>query len=369
MKIIFAIIVFLHGLLHTFGLIKALNPTSISGMSSIPKSYGVLWMFAAVLVIVFGVQYFLGSKHAPWVGLIAVLISEILILTYWNDARFGTIPNIFIFVVSLSLLGQHFFGGKIEEETVHILSENSTESRLISDRDLTHLPSPVARWLTHCGMVGKPLITIGRVVQEAQMQMKQGKGGWKTANALQYSTLNTPAFIWCAEVNKGGVITFQGRDKFEDGHGHMIVKMNSLLSVVDERGEKLDEATLQRYLGEMVWFPSLALSPYVTWTEIDANTAVATLSYNGTTGSGTFFFNSEGDIVKYSALRYKDNDKNAKKYVWEMNICDYHDFEGIRVPSVASATWKLDEGDWTWLKLKVIDLKFNENAMAGRKHT
>lgn len=369
MRIVFAVIVFLHGLLHTLGLIKALNPTSISSMSSIPKPYGFLWMCAAVLFIVFGVQYFTGSKYAPWVGLIAVLSSEILILTYWKDARFGTLPNVLILVVSVSLVGQQIFRNKIEEETARILSKNGAESKKISERDLSNLPSPVARWLTHCGMVGKASISVGRVVQEAQMQMKQGKGGWMTAKALQYSTLNIPAFIWCVEVNRGGLITFQGRDKFEDGHGLMTIKMNSLVSVVNERGEKLDEAILQTYLGEMVWFPSLALSPYIVWTEIDANTAIATLSYNGTTGSGTFFFNSEGDVVKYSALRYKDNGKEAKRYVWEMNIYDYRDYEGIRVPSRASATWKLDDGNWTWLRLKVTDLKFNEGALAGRKRT
>ncbi|MDN5330561.1 MAG: hypothetical protein PWP35_2348 [Bacteroidales bacterium] len=37
----------------------------------------------------------------------------------------------------------------------------------------------------------------------------------------------------------------------------MLIKVNSLIPVVNEKGNKLDEGTLQRYLGEIVWFPSL----------------------------------------------------------------------------------------------------------------
>jgi len=36
-----------------------------------------------------------------------------------------------------------------------------------------------------------------------------------------------------------------------------------------------------------------------------------------------------------------------------MNIPGYKLFEGIKVPAIMSATWKLDEGDWTWMKLEV----------------
>lgn len=45
-----------------------------------------------------------------------------------------------------------------------------------------------------------------------------------------------------------------------------------------------------------------------------------------------------------------------------MHITDYKIFEGIKVPSKMTSTWKLDEGDWTWLKLEVTGLTFNESV-------
>ena len=60
---------------------------------------------------------------------------------------------------------------------------------------------------------------------------------------------------------------------------------------------------MQRFFGEMVWFPSLALSPHITWEPINGKSAKATLDYQGTSGSGTLFFNEEGDVIRVSALR------------------------------------------------------------------
>lgn len=119
---------------------------------------------------------------------------------------------------------------------------------------------------------------------------------------------------------------------------------------------------MQRFLGEMAWFPSLSLSPFITWKQISDTSAVATMEYMGTKGSGTFYFSADGDFTKYVALRYKENEPTSKKYEWVLLVNDYNTFEGIRVPSKMTATWKLEEGDWTWLKLEVTDIKYNENV-------
>ena len=193
--------------------------------------------------------------------------------------------------------------------------------------------------------------------------MKPEQADWMSATATQYTTIDIPAFIWIVEVKMNSLLSAVGRDKFENGKGEMLIKLNSLLSVVHEKGEKIDEGSLQRYLGEMVWFPSLALSPYIRWEPIDDSAAKATLTYKGTTGSGTFHFNSRGEVTAFSALRYKGNESTAKRHEWIMNITDYKSFEGIKVPCKMTATWKMDGGDWTWLRLEVTDIQYNSNAL------
>lgn len=364
MKYAFLIIVFIHGLIHLLGFVKGFGFKEIKELTlPISKLMGLLWLTAAVLLLTFVILHLLHSKYAWVVGFVAVFISQILIILFWKDAKFGTLPNIIILLVSLIGYGHFNFQKLVQQETMQLLSQNSkAENRIVSEKDFEHLPNPVKNWLSHNGMVGKPYIYLGKVTQKAELKMKPEQEKWMSAAAIQYTTIDIPAFIWTVNVQMNPLLFAVGRDKFENGKGKMLIRLNSLINVVNEKGDKLDESTLQRYLGEMVWFPSLALSPYITWEEIDEKTAKATMTYKGTTGSGTFYFNSEGDFVKFSAMRYMGNDPDAKRHEWVLLVDEHQSFEGIKVPSKMTATWKLDSNDWTWLKLEIENIKYNEYA-------
>ena len=364
MKIAFLILVLLHGLIHLLGFVKGFELKEVKELTlPISKALGVVWLSATILFLTYGVLHLLNFKYAWLIGLVAVVISQALIILFWKDAKVGTIPNVIILTVSIISFCSYNFQKVIQRETAQLLHKNRrTENRVCNESDLTNLPEPVRKWLRNSGTLGKPFIRYGKVTQIAEMQMKPEQENWLSVTATQYTTIDNPAFIWSVDVKMNGFVNFRGRDKFDDGKGEMLIKLNSLFNIVNERGEKLDEGTLQRYLGEMVWFPTLALSPYITWEQIDGNTAKATMFYKGTSGSGTFYFNSNGDVTKFSAIRYKGNDPDAKRHNWEMNILDYKRFEGIKVPAKMTSTWKLDDKDWTWLKMEVTDLKYNNNA-------
>ncbi|MCX8124419.1 MAG: hypothetical protein N3F66_09665 [Spirochaetes bacterium] len=202
---------------------------------------------------------------------------------------------------------------------------NISKERIISKQDIATLPAPVKQWLIHSGVIGKPYISSAKVIHHAKLKMKPQQDTWYNATAYQYTTIDIPSFIWVVDVTMNSLFWFEGRDRFENGKGEMLVKLNSVINVVNEKGQKLNEGALQRYLAEMVWFPSLALSPHITWKEVDNNTA-ATMEYKGTKGSGTFYFNSEGDFVKFSALRYMGNSSDAKRYEWVLVVEDYKTF-------------------------------------------
>ena len=364
MKIAFFITIVLHGLIHMLGFLKGFDLKEIKELTlHISKPIGIFWLIASIVLLAFGVLHFINSKYAWIVGLLAITLSQVLIFMFWKDAKFGTIPNIIIFAVSLTSFGYYNFHKIIQQETLKILEDNGTfEDQILNELDLLHLPSPVKSWLMNSGSIGKPFIRCGRVSQIAEMQMQPHQKNWLNATATQYTTIDQPAFIWSVDVKMNSLLSFQGRDKYENGKGEMLIKLNSLFNIVNERGKKLDEGTLQRYLGEMVWFPSLALSPYITWEEIDKYTAKATMRYEGTSASGNFYFNSNGEVTKFSAMRYKGNEPEAKKYPWIMNILGYKIFEGIKVPAIMTSTWKLEDQDWTWLKMEVTDIKYNQNV-------
>ena len=364
MRIVFLIIVLLHGLIHLLGFVKGFGFKEVKELTlPISKPMGFVWLTATALFLTYDILYLANSKYAWFFGFVAVINSQFLVIMFWRDAKFGTIPNILILVVSIASLGHYNFQKLVQQETNHLLCQNKIiEDSIVNENDLKELPEPVKNWLRNSGAIGKPFINVGKVMQNAEMQMKPDQSNWMSATAIQYTSIDNPAFIWTVDVKMNRLLNIQGRDKFENGKGEMLIKMNSLINVVNELGEKMDEGTLQRYLGEMVWFPSLALRPYITWEQINDTTAKATMTYKGTIGSGTFYFNANGDVTKFSALRYKGNETKAKRYEWIMDISGYKIFEGIKVPAKMTSTWKLDKGDWTWLKLEVNDIKYNKNA-------
>lgn len=96
-KIILSIVILVHGLIHLLGFVKAYELASVEQLTEdISKLAGLIWLIASVLFMV--TVYLSFTQHNVWwiVGLAAVIISQVLIILSWNDAKFGTIANIII---------------------------------------------------------------------------------------------------------------------------------------------------------------------------------------------------------------------------------------------------------------------------------
>jgi hypothetical protein len=363
MRFLFIVIVFLHGLIHLLGFVKAFGLMEIKELASpISKPVGAVWLMVTAVFLIYGFLAFINNKHAWLIGLIAVSLSQVLIISVWKDAKFGTIPNVILAIAVLFSYGNSVFDALVKKEKSEILSKSENQvADDFSEKDIENLPPPVKKWLVNTGAIGHQKTINGKIIQKALMKMKPDQANWDRATAVQYTVINEPSFIWTVDLQKNRFMWFKGRDKFQNGKGEMLIKMNSLISVVDEAGEKIDEGSIQRYVGEMVWFPYLAVSPYIQWENIDELSAKATMTYHNTKGSGTFYFNEKGDFVKFVALRFQSNERDANRKEWTLKVEGYQVFEGIKVPSKMNATWKLDTGDWTWLELEILDIQYNVN--------
>lgn len=365
MKWIVFVIAALHGLIHLLGFVKGFQLAEIQNLQSpISKTTGFFWLLAFVLFVVAGVLVLINKSIWMYLAGAALIISSILIVQQWHDAKIGMIPNMIILFALLVSLSGCAFNKKIARETHGILANtNNTFSREVGVEDLSETPDAVKKWLTSAGAIGKTIPNTVYLRQNFKMKLKPEQKDWHQATAEQYFTIENPAFIWTVELKMSPFIQIRGRDKFVEGKGEMQMKMNSIINLGKETGEKMDEGTLQRYLSEMVWFPSAAIMPYITWEEVDSLTAKATMNYQDTTGSGIFYFNEEGDFTKFSTMRYMGNDSNAQRYEWVITVDDYAEFEGLKIPSKCRATWKLDEGDWTWCIIEIMDLSYNKNNL------
>lgn len=361
MKAIYLILIVVHALIHFMGASKGLFGKAPEALQlPISKQWGFVWLIAAVLLLFYALLKVVDSSWAWTVGLAGLVVSQIVIVSFWSDAKFGTVANVILLIVLLQEMGQWRFNQVVNAELTEVVSNAKIEENAAHEpRQLEDLPTPVQRWLRRSGALNQSPIRRARISQSAEMKMKPEDSDWLKATARQVSVVNPPAFIWTVDAEMNRVLGFSGRDKFVDGKGEMWILLNGLIPVVKADGAQLDEGSLQRFLGELVWMPSLARSRYLDWKHINDTTAVAHMHYKGSSGSGTFTFNEAGDFVRYTAMRFQGADETAQRFEWVLEVQAYATFEGIKVPSEMTATWKLPEGDWTWLRLTVNDIAYD----------
>jgi hypothetical protein len=106
LRYLFAFVLLMHGLIHFMGFAKAFNYGNITQLTKeISKPAGFMWLITAFLFI--AATFMFVQKKDAWavLAIIAALISQVLIILVWKDAKFGTIANLIVlFVAILSLI-------------------------------------------------------------------------------------------------------------------------------------------------------------------------------------------------------------------------------------------------------------------------
>lgn len=357
------ILIGVHGIIHLFGFFKAFNSSNFKSISQpISKTYGILWFLTFLLFAVTVVLYLIYFKYWWLCGFLAVIISQVLIFNYWSDAKFATIPNIVILLATIIGYSDFNFKEKIKRERATLFENSQPQNQeIVTQKALAGLPPIVQKWIINSGIIGKKPFSSVYLAQELQLRLKPEQTNWSKGKAEQYFTIYPPAFSWNIDTEMNGILSVVGRDKFEDGKGEMVIKLLSLIPVANAKNsEKVNQATLQRYLAEILWFPSASLTQYIKWTPIDEYSARATMEYKGTKGSGEFHFDKNGNFEKFVTMRYKDkNDKKPTK--WILTASKIAERSGVKIPVECEASWELESGKFTWLKLKITDIKYTVN--------
>jgi len=235
----------------------------------------------------------------------------------------------------------------------------SLSNRLTGKKEdkLKQLPKCVQLWLVQSGVLDKPAPGSASLLQSGQMRTSP-KGKWMKVRAQQHFDIERPAFVWNANVKMNPFVWFTGRDSYERGKGHMLIKIFSLLPIVNARGYKIDQGSLLRYLGEMCWFPAAAFSKYIHWEELGPYQAKATINYWGVQGEGVFNFDKSGRITSFHAHRYMSKGKRSSLEHWHIPITEWKRFDGILIPSKGEVTWKLKHGDFCYFKWQIEDISY-----------
>jgi hypothetical protein len=104
MRSALASVLVLHGLIHALGFAQAFHLADMPGFHHpIAGRAGLLWLAAALLLVGSG-GLLLGSARAWWrLALPGVALSQLLIVSAWNDAKYGTLANVLVLVPLLTV--------------------------------------------------------------------------------------------------------------------------------------------------------------------------------------------------------------------------------------------------------------------------
>lgn len=367
LKYVFITLLLLHGFIHLIGFVSGFGLMQLNGFTGKTlfavsnqsmRLMAMLWLSACVLFIITATGFAMNKQWWWAIGAFSIVLSQILIIIYWKDAKAGTIANIIILLPVIVGYANTSFYNKAKEESKKIISKAVTDNKIVTPEMLTGLPACVQNWLKESGVVGKPIVHSAYLKQQGLMCIKPG-GKWMPAVAEQYFNIDEPAFVWTVKVNMMPGVVMTGRDKYEEGKGNMLIKLYSLFTFADGKGDAINQGTMLRYLGEICWFPSAALQPYIKWQEINSTSAQATMTYKGVSASAVFTFDAQGRLISTRAMRYMGIGKEASLEQWRIPVTEWKIFDGIRIPSKGNASWKLKAGDYDYYQWEITHIRYN----------
>ena len=149
MKTAFLITLLLHGIIHMLGFVKSYHLAEVPQLPlNIPKSLGNLWLFSSILLLAVFILMIFNKTWWPFFAIAAVILSQTLIFLYWPDAKYGTILNMIILLVSIPATGKYQFDSVVQKEAKELLSNIPLKTvGKINKDDLGHLPKIVQKWM------------------------------------------------------------------------------------------------------------------------------------------------------------------------------------------------------------------------------
>ena len=354
MRIIFLILIVIHGLIHLLGFAKAFDIGSITQLSKeISKPFGVLWLTAFLLFLSSAILFFLKKEEWWIIGIIAVIISQILIFSNWNDAKFGTIANIIILFAIILNYGSYRFEKCYQEDVKENLQRtNLFTTDLLIESDLLPLPEPVQRYLKYAGVINKPKPKNMRILFEGQMREK-GKDFFPFT-CEQYNSFDKPTRLFFMKGKIFGV-NFLGYHKYSNEKAMMDIRLMGLFPIVKKEGKDMDKAETVTLFNDLcLMAPATLIDKRITWQAIDSNSAKATFTNLSITISAILYFNKKGQLIDFIS-----NDRDVNHYPFSTPVSNYKNVNGINIMSYGETIWHYPDGKFIYGKFNFKEIEYN----------
>lgn len=363
MKYLLAFIVVIHGLIHLMGVAKAFNLASFEQLQiPITQPLGLMWLAAAVLFVAGAVLLFVAPAWWWAPAGVGLILSQIVILTSWGDAKFGTIANAIVLVpVVIAALGHApwSYRAQYARDVAAGLDTAPSAPSLVTAADMTHLPPIVQKYLYFAGVVGQPRVLNYRL--KFRGALRNGPdSAWMPMEADQHSFVEPAQRLFLVDATMFGVPT-TAYHRYIGPSAIFNVRVASLLDIVDARGPDMNRAETVTLFNDMCLLaPATLIDPRIQWEEIDAQTVRATFSNAGNTISAVLTFDQTGALTNFTSDdRTRTLDGKAYQHArWSTPISGWRAVDGHRLPD-GEARWQLTTGEFTYGRFEILDVAYN----------
>jgi len=258
-------------------------------------------------------------------------------------------------------LGRVTWNRYTARQSREIRTAASPEVHYVDLEEVNELPQPVQRFFHLVLKDGAAIINRGFITQTGGFRARPETQEWSKMEAKQCFSARPRAFVWEATISIGFGLSIRVCDSYSQGKGRIKAKLVSLFTVVDAHNQKeLNEAALQRYLAESVWFPTALLpSQGVTWQRLDDSRAQATITDSNISTSVEFEFNDRGEAISvYSPSRYKEVSGKYERTPWKGRFSKYKQVNDYLIPQEGVVEWHLKDRIYPYWKARLGEIRY-----------
>lgn len=269
----------------------------------------------------------------------------------------------FLFPVWMSLTACSMHPDFIKTVKQDFKDNNHMSADVLTEKDISHLPEPVKKYLRYTKSVGQPKVKNFRAEFTGGMRGNPGDG-YMTLESVQYNFYENPSRYFYMVARKMGLPAF-GLHMYKQGSATFQVKLLNLFTVVDAKGEKMNQAETVTIFNDMCFIaPPTLIDRRIKWEKINDRSVKGIYTNGKISISAVLHFNEKGELVNFiSNDRFHTDGIKYENYPWATPVEGYREFNGYLLPSKAKLIYQRPDGDFTYGELEYKSVKYNLNQM------
>ncbi|MBL8000442.1 MAG: hypothetical protein JNL05_00655 [Flavobacteriales bacterium] len=360
LRIALALVLLLHGLIHLMGTAKAFGWAAVQALPrAIGRPTGVAWGVAALFFVLAGWRVFRHDDRWWITGAMAVLLSQVLIVAYGREARWGTAANVVLLVAIAFGFGVWQFRGAYERAVSALQEQARTlPERPITEADLGTLPPPIQAYLRGAGVVGTLRPRSMRLTFHGTIRSKDGP--WMPFTSVQVNRFDEPERLFWMDATMKGLPT-KGYHRYAQGKARMHIKLLGLVPVFDIEGPALDTSETVTWFNDLCLFaPGALLDQRITFVQLDDHRVRATFAHDGMVISAELVFDAQHRLIDFISedRSYLRPDKAFERRRFSTPCSMHRVVNGVRVPGLGETVFVLDDGPLTYGRFELVDLRY-----------